>query len=189
MHRFLLALLLALPLSSCDFSAAEGAFDDFNVILGIEAQSTVVGGLVVDAATGDVVEGAIAISYGSDTPGAIVDGFGEHVAAETIEGGAFNFAIAEEHRPTAARPVEVEVRVEAPGYLPQRRVLALADSGAYDLSVRMLAPDRPAEGAETAAGAAQASSSASSNAARSQAASASITPSTRASCFIVRTRS
>ena len=151
MIRSLFLLVLALGLAACDFAAVGDSVDDFRLILGLEAQSTVVGGLVVDAATGDLVEAPVRVTYEAP-PGLVVDGFGDPIAEETVEGGAFNFAIANDRAPAPGRAVSVTVRVEAEGFLPQRRVVALADTGAYDVTLRMLAPERPPEGAETGTG-------------------------------------
>ena len=146
MTRFLFALALTLGLTACDLAAVGTAVDDFNIILGIDSQSTVVGGLVVDAATGDLVEGAVAVTFAPSVPGAVVDGFGDPVAGVTVEGGAFNFAVSDDVMPSDASPVRVAVTVRAPGYLAQRRVIALADTGSYGMTVSLLSPSRPPSG-------------------------------------------
>lgn len=157
-RSLLLAAALAVGLTGCDFAALESSADNFKIILGIESHATVVGGLVVDAATGETVDAPVTVTYTSDTAGAVVDGFGDPIDGETVEGGGFNFAIANDLAPSAGREVRVAVHVQAEGYLPQRRVIALADTGAYDLTVELLSPERPPAGAETTSGTAAASS-------------------------------
>ncbi|MGB3543881.1 hypothetical protein [Rubrivirga sp.] len=146
MKRYLLAFALAFSLSACDLAAVESAVDDFNIILGIESPSTVVGGVVVDAATGNLVEGVVSITFTPSVAGAVVDGFGDPVEGADIEGGAFTFAISDASMPRQTAPVHVAVSVEADGYLPQRRVIALADSGSYGMTIALLSPSRPPSG-------------------------------------------
>lgn len=153
MYRTLaLAFGLALSLTACDLTDVESAIDDFNIILGIESPATVIGGLVLDASTGELVEGPVSVSYASSVPGAVVDGFGDPVDGANIERGTFTFAISDASMPSAEAPVRVAMTVRAEGYLPQRRVVALADSGAYSVTVSMLSPARPPSGAGSGSG-------------------------------------
>lgn len=161
MHRVLLLVpALALGLAACDFAAVETAVDDFNIILGIESQSTVVAGLLVDAATGDLVEAPVTLTYAPSAPGAVVDGFGDPIDGATVEGGVFNFAISDAVAPSPSRGVQVAVTVHAEGYLPQRRTIALADTGAYSLRVRLFSPEHPPAGTAVQSGTTSASASA-----------------------------
>ncbi|MEM0962590.1 MAG: hypothetical protein AAGK21_08660 [Bacteroidota bacterium] len=139
-----LALFSALlALAACDFGALDEALDDFRVILSIESQSTIVGGLVVDARTGDLVETPVTLTYSASVPEAVVDGFGDPIEGEVVEGGAFNFAISDDVAPESDREVEVTVEARAEGYETATRMIALADTGSYTLVIDLARPQNP----------------------------------------------
>ena len=148
MKRLLLCCGAALALGACDLTAFDEALDDFRVILSIESQSTVVGGLVVDARTGDLVEAPVELVYaasvdGAAVDGAVVDGFGDPIGGETVEGGAFNFAVSDDVAPGPGREVEVEVTATADGYEPTTELVVLADTGSYSVTLQLERPPRP----------------------------------------------
>lgn len=139
----LLTLGAVLTLGACDLAAFDDALDDFRVILSIEAQSTVVGGLVIDARTGNLVEAPVELTYSASVPGAVVDGFGDPIEGETVESGAFNFAISNATAPRPDREVEVAITATAQGYEPTTEMIALADTGSYSVIVRLTRPAGP----------------------------------------------
>jgi hypothetical protein len=157
MNRILLLAGLALALAGCDVTALSDSVDDFKVILDVDSQSTSVSGLVVDAETGELVARDVTVTFSSPTAGAVVDDFGDPVTGGEAEAGTFGFSVLDALAPTESAPVEVAVSVRAEGYLPQRRVIALADTGAYSLSIELFSSESDAEGLATASGSGEAS--------------------------------
>lgn len=153
MKRFsLLPLTLLLAsgalLSACDFNAASDAFDDFNIVIGIENQKTAVVVQLFDARTGDFINRPATIEFGGDAA-LFVDTYGDPLTRIRTSGGQAGFSISDARMPTSASPAEFEVRITADGYLPLTQPVVLADTGAYKFAFDLIDPSAPPAGAVT----------------------------------------
>lgn len=148
----LFALLLLLGssafLAACDFNAASDAFDDFNIIIGIENQKTAVVVQLFDARTGDFVNRPATIEFGGDAS-LFVDTYGDPLARLRTTSGQAGFSISDARMPTSASPATFEVSINAEGYLPLTQSVVLSDTGAYKLAFNLVNPSAPPTGAVT----------------------------------------
>lgn len=124
-------------LAACDFNAASDAFDDFNIVLGIENQKTAVTVQLLDARTGEFIERPATVEFVGD-PALFVDAFGDPLSRIRTSVGEAVFSISDARMPSEASPLEFGVRITADGYLPLFQPIVLPDTGDYGLSFSLL---------------------------------------------------
>ncbi len=149
-HLIPLLLIAALGLSACDTSGLEDAFEDFVLEFNIEDQKTVVGAAIVDAKTGNFVTAenvTVTVTDGALT-GLLTNPFGFALGTNEIDvrDGQFNISIDNDVVPTQSNPILIPIQIEAQGYLPQRRVIALTDTGLVGRTIKLVSPDAPPTG-------------------------------------------
>lgn len=127
---FFAALLLW---AGCDFQAAEDAFDDFDLVIGLEPINTVVNGIVTDNSTDDLV--AATLTFSGDDSGVLIDAYSDPVSELDAESGVVTFGIQNSIVPSAANPVEFTVTASAPGYFTTSSTVSISDPG--DAEVRI----------------------------------------------------
>ncbi len=143
----LLLFLAALSVSACDFQAADEALGDFNIILGIEQQRTTIGVNLIDAGTGDFVSVPVTVTYPDGRGDLLVNAFGDPIGdTDKVDDGLFNFNVNNNRSLSQSDPATFVVRLEADGYLPQRREITVTDTGFVGVTVEMLSPARPPVG-------------------------------------------
>jgi len=144
---FSLVLLLASSafLSACDFTAAKEAFDDFNIVIGIDNQKTAVVVQLFDARTGEFVSRQATVEFLGD-PALFVDTYGDPLVRLRTSSGQAGFSISDARMPTSSRPAEFDIRVTAEGYLSASRTFAIADTGAYVFQFQLVDPTSPPPG-------------------------------------------
>lgn len=130
-------LACSMLLTACDFNAASDAFDDFNIVLGIENQKTAVTVQLFDARTGEFIERPATVEFVGD-PALFVDAFGDPVSRIRTSIGEAVFSISDARMPSEASPLEFGVRITADGYLPLFQPIVLPDTGDYGLSFSLL---------------------------------------------------
>lgn len=148
LYSLLLLLGSSAFLAACDFTAASDAFDDFNIIIGIDNQKTAVVVQLFDARTGEFVNRPATVEFGGDAS-LFVDTYGDPLTRLRTSGGQVGFSISDARMPTSANPASFEVRITADGYLPLTQPVVLSDTGAYKLAFNLVDPSAPPAGAVT----------------------------------------
>ncbi len=138
-----------LILSACDITAAQDAFENVKVVLGVEAQKTTAGVSFVDAATGQPLSADFLVSLTGPDAVTVVDSYGDPLDKRTAKGGVVTFGIHNAKAPTANAPVVVRLDASPTGYLPVSQSLVLSDTGSVMLQVRVLRPSAPSRGTQT----------------------------------------
>ncbi len=149
-HLLPLLLIALLGLSACDTSGLEDAFEDFVLEFNVESQKTVIGAALVDSKTGDIVSGDNVTVRVTDNAiaGLLTNPFGFALNSNEIDvrDGQFNISIDNSVVPTEANPILIPIQIDAPGYLQQRRVIALTDTGLVGRSIKLISPSAPPAG-------------------------------------------
>lgn len=138
-QRFFLAAALGVLAafgSGCDFDAAGDAFDEFDVIIGLEPIDTIVNGVVVDASTGELVDARLTFS-GADA-NAVIDAYSDPVGEVNAEGGTMTFGIANGTMPSPGAPVELTILIESDGYFDRKRSLVITEQGDAQFQANMV---------------------------------------------------
>ncbi|MEQ9104154.1 MAG: hypothetical protein RIE53_05610 [Rhodothermales bacterium] len=126
--------------SGCDFQAAEDAFDDFDLVIGLEPINTVVNGIVTDNSNDDLV--AATLTFTGDDASVLIDAYSDPVSEIDAESGVVTFGIQNSVVPSAANPVEFTVTASAPGYFTTSKTVSITEPG--DAEVRIsLTRDNP----------------------------------------------
>lgn len=131
----LAALLLSITLSSCDFQAAEDAFDDFDIIIGLDPIETVVNGVIVDAGTGELISARL--SFSGPDANVLIDSYSDPIEDITAGDGVITFGIQNSVVPTSSNPVEFDVQAEADGYFTTTRRVIVEESDGQFFTIRM----------------------------------------------------
>jgi hypothetical protein len=131
--------LVAVYGTGCDFGAAGDAFDDFDVIIGLEPINTVINGIVVDASTGELVDARLTFT-GPDA-NVVIDAYSDPVDEVDAEGGTVTFGIANGVSPSVSNPVELTVLVQADGYFDRERSLVITEEGDAQFQANMTPRD------------------------------------------------
>lgn len=139
-QRFFLAAVLGVLAAygtGCDFDAAGDAFDDFDVIIGLEEIDTVVNGVIVDASTGELVDARLTFS-GPDA-NLVIDAYSDPVVSDLrADGGTVTFGISNSSMPTPGTPIELTILIESDGYFDRERSLVITEPGEAQFQANMV---------------------------------------------------
>jgi len=129
-NSFLIVFMVAFGLTaavSCDFQAADDAFNDFDIILGLDPINTVVSGVIVDSGSGDLIDARLTFSG----PGAsvLIDAYSDPLSSLHAESGTLTFGIRNSSIPTEGSPVEVVVTATAQNYYTTSREITISEVG------------------------------------------------------------
>lgn len=131
----LTALLLSLTLSSCDFNGVRDAFENIDIVIGLEPIDTVVNGVIVDAGTGELISARLSFS-GPDAT-FLIDSYSDPIEDITAGDGVITFGIQNSLVPSSSNPVEFDVRAEAGGYYTTTRRVILEQSDGQFFTIKM----------------------------------------------------
>ncbi len=149
-HLLPLLVIATLGLSACDTSGLEDAFENFVLEFNVEDQNTVIGAAIVDAKTGEFVTAQNVTVRVTDPAltGLLTNAFGFALESNDIDvrDGQFNISIDNDIVPSEANPVLIPIQIDAQGYLPQRRVIALTDTGLVGRTIKLVSPSAPPAG-------------------------------------------
>ncbi|MDA0379406.1 MAG: hypothetical protein O2899_07925, partial [Bacteroidetes bacterium] len=136
-HRLLLtALVLAVGVSACDFQAAEDAFDEFQIIIGLDPIESPVSGLVYDRSSGEMLRATL--QFGGSGASSLIDAYSDPLGSTMeAEGGAVTFGIANNVTPSSASPFTFTVTAQVEGYYAQTRTVTSTDVGGVDFELAM----------------------------------------------------
>lgn len=136
-HRLLLtALVLTLGLSACDFQAAEDAFDEFQIIIGLDPIESPVSGLVYDRNSGEMLRATL--QFGGSGAAQLIDAYSDPLGSTMeAEGGAVTFGIANHVTPSSASPFSFTVTAQVEGYYAQTRTVTTTEVGGVDFELPM----------------------------------------------------
>lgn len=122
-------------ISGCDFQAASDAFDEFDLVIGLEPVNTVVNGLVVDNATGELVRAQLTFS-GADA-NAVIDAYSDPISEIEATSGVVTFGIQNGRVPSDGNPVRLTVTATASGYYTSSSTILLTDTGDASFTVNL----------------------------------------------------
>ncbi len=119
--------IFVFQMSACDFQAAEDAFDDFNIIIGLDPINTVVNGIIVDASDGDLVNAELTFS-GTDVA-TLIDAYSDPLEDQNVEDGLITFGIRNSIVPSPSNPVAFTVTATANGYFSTSKTISVTEVG------------------------------------------------------------
>lgn len=136
-HRLLLtAMVLTLGLSACDFQAAEDAFNDFQIVLGLDPIESPVTGLVYDRSSGEMLRATL--QFGGSGASSLIDAYSDPLGSTMeAEGGAVTFGLSNSIIPTPGSPFSFTVTAHIEGYYPQTRTVTTSEVGGVDFEMPM----------------------------------------------------
>lgn len=147
--KITLASILVIGSVSCDTQPLQDAIDDFGVLIGLEPINTGAGVLLVDAATGEFVNGSFTATLSGPNASDVVDMFSDPIVELSSETGVLNFGIRNEVVPSQENPATVilEITDESGQYIPKRTTLDLyLANEANQFVVEMVNRSNPPEG-------------------------------------------
>ncbi len=119
--------IFVFQMSACDFQAAEDAFDDFNIIIGLDPINTVVNGIIVDASDGNLVNAEMTFS-GTDVA-TLIDAYSDPLEDQNVEDGLITFGIRNSIVPSPSNPVAFTVTATANGYFSTSKTISVTEVG------------------------------------------------------------
>jgi len=133
----LAALALLLTMSACDFQAAEDAFDEFQVVIGLDPINTPVSGLIYEQATGEPVD--VTLTFAGDGASSLIDAYSDPLASTlSVDGGALTFGVANSIAPTEASPFVFTVTASAEGFYTKKRTVTVTEVGSVEFEVTLV---------------------------------------------------
>ncbi|MDR9417390.1 hypothetical protein [Gracilimonas sp.] len=145
-----LALLgvLAVSLNSCDFSGLTDAADDFGVLVELEPINTSVTVQLIDAATGEFISNNVTANFGGENSSDIIDIYSDPISQREVGDGILNFGIDNSVAPSESNPAQIQLRLQANGYLSAVKTISVADEGANNFTINMIKKSAPPSGVE-----------------------------------------
>lgn len=147
----LVAFLIMGLLSGCDFGAAGDAVDDFEVIVGLPALSTVVNLQALDASDGSPISEDVQVTFDGPDASSIVDVYSDPLSELIVQNGFANFALDSTRNPTSDNPARLTLRAQAPGYNATSVSVQLTQEGSVSRVIR-LTPENPEQSSAGTAG-------------------------------------
>jgi len=133
--RALFLALFLIPFGGCDFQAAEDAFDDFNIIIGLDPINTVINGILVDASSGDLV--AASLTFSGQDESSLIDAYSDPLGDQNAQEGLITFGIQNSRLPSESSPVEFSVTATADGYFTTSQTVSVTSVGDNAFSLVM----------------------------------------------------
>ncbi len=122
----------------CDVSKLQDAADDFGVVIGLDDIETVPTVIVTDAKTGELVSSDITVYYRGPNGGDVIDIYSDPIVSQTISGGAFNFGITNDLKPSENSPVRIQLNLTADGYVSRSTTIDVTKEGSSEYLVSMV---------------------------------------------------
>ena len=133
----LVAVLISATMSACDFQAVEDAFDDFQVIIGLDPINTPVTGLVSDQSSGFPLDATL--QMGGPGASSLVDAYNDPLDPTVeVDGGIVTFGVSNGIVPSEGSPFEFTVTASAPGYYTKTVNVFVTEVGGLDVNVNMV---------------------------------------------------
>jgi len=135
--RLIATLFIALLATACDFQAAEDAFNEFQIVIGLDPIESPVAGVVYDLSSGQPV--AATLTFGGAGASSLIDAYSDPLGSQVdVEGGALTFGVANSVTPSASSPFVFTVTAEASGYYTQTRTVTATEVGGIDFELPMV---------------------------------------------------
>jgi hypothetical protein len=147
----LVAVLLLGFLASCDFGAAEDAIDEFDVIVGLPALSSVVNLQALDASNGEPISQEVQVAFDGQGASSVVDIYSDPLPELTVQDGFANFALDSTRSPSSENPARLTLRAQAEGYNATSVSVQITEEGSVNRVIR-LTPDNPEQSSEGTSG-------------------------------------
>ena len=131
------ALLIALFATACDFQAVEDAFDEFQIVIGLEPIASPVAGVVYNINSGEPIRATL--TFGGAGASSLIDAYSDPLPSQLdVEGGALTFGVSNAVRPSSSSPFTFTVTAEAQGFYSQTRTVTATEVGGIDFEVPMV---------------------------------------------------
>lgn len=147
----LVAVLLLGLLASCDFGAAGDAIDEFDVVVGLPALSSVVNLQVLDASDGSPISQEVQVVFDGQDEASVVDIYSDPLSEMTVKKGFANFALDSTRSPSSENPARLTLRAQAEGYNATSVSVQITEEGSVNRVIR-LTPENPEQSSEGTAG-------------------------------------
>jgi hypothetical protein len=127
-----------LLLTGCDLSGLQKTTESMGVIVQLPSIETTVSAQVRDAASGELVETPVTLSFRGPDRTAPVDMYSDPISSQTMDGGVTSFGIRNDQQPTSADPVRLRVVAQAEGYQQTSEVIEIHKEGTKEIALDML---------------------------------------------------
>lgn len=147
----LVAVLLLGLLASCDFGAAGDAIDEFDVVVGLPALSSVVNLQVLDASDGSPISQEVQVIFDGRDEASVVDIYSDPLLEMTVKNGFANFALDSTRSPSSENAARLTLRAQAEGYSSTSASVQITEEGSVNRVIR-LTPENPEQSSEGTSG-------------------------------------
>ena len=110
--QLMLASLIVV-MTGCDITSVRDAVDDFDLIIQLEPIETYVVAQIVDAETGDLVDGSIQVAFSGPDASSVIDFYSDPVTALSVRGGMLTVGVHQGIAPAESSPVRFSVTATA----------------------------------------------------------------------------
>lgn len=142
--------LLAVAVTGCDLEPLNNAIDDFGIVVQLEPINTTVSGMLVDAASGELITREATLRFSGRDAGTVVDLYSDQLSEQRIRGGLTSFGIANSAEPSADAPVQFTVSAQVDGYETASEVVRVRQTGdGAQFVLRLVNKTRPPQGVTT----------------------------------------
>ena len=148
---YLLTAPLLLFMMGCDITSVRDAVDDFDLIIQLEPIETYLIVEIVDAETGDLINGSVELSFDGPDAGSIIDFYSDPVRHLEIRGGMAMIGVQQGIVPQEGSPVLFRVTADGAGYDEGFANVRLDDRGEHKLSIPLASVNHPLQGSGRAA--------------------------------------
>ncbi len=129
---------LIVVMTGCDITSVRDAVDDFDLIIQLEPIETYVVAQIVDAETGDLVDGSIQVSFSGPDASSVIDFYSDPVTALSVRGGMLTVGVHQGIAPAESSPVRFSVTATADGYEEAMANVRIDELGEHALTIPMV---------------------------------------------------
>ncbi|MTI88396.1 MAG: hypothetical protein FH748_10545 [Balneolaceae bacterium] len=147
---FILVLIMAGAIVSCDTSGLTDAVDDFKVVIGLDPINTTSTVLLTDANSGELVNASVSVDFAGQNGSDIIDIYSDPVDSDEVGDGILNFGIDNSVTPSEDSPAKVTLNLEADGYVGTSKTVSITSLGSNEFSVKLIKESSKPQGVTSA---------------------------------------
>ncbi|MDG5766176.1 hypothetical protein QA596_01775 [Balneolales bacterium ANBcel1] len=137
-------------LVSCDLSDLNDAFDDFGVIVQLDAIETTNSILLLDSSTGQLITEELEIQFTGPNADDVIDMYSDPVSSARVRSGILNLNLSNDLSPTDDDPAVVTLVLRNPNYLTTTRTVTINETGFGSNVIRVMRRDAEVSGVYSA---------------------------------------
>lgn len=132
--------------AGCDITSVRDAVDDFDLIIQLEPIETYLIVEVVDAGSGELIDGAVELSFDGNDASSIIDFYSDPIRSLDVRGGIATVGLQQGVVPQNTNPVQFRVTAAGAGYEDGLANVRIEAEGEHTLSIPLVASGMPLEG-------------------------------------------